>query len=203
MRIVRLPALVFALASALALVSGSSASASCIGPSISFTPVSVARGDEIVVTGQGWGDACHDTGPDVPTDSVLGKPRRDVELVFAQDGRDIVVGRGAADHTYSFHAKVTVPSGLHPGVARLYARAGGLEATDLPSRPPLVIADAPAPAGPVEVTTFGPAAARAPNHHSGGGTTTIVVVVLALAVAGSVGAVLLRRRQRSARHGSP
>lgn len=179
----------------LVVIAGEPASASCISPTIAFSPITVDRGQEVEVTGQGWGDACNDVNVK-PGDKVLGRPRRGIEIVFSQGGRDIVVARGAADESYKFRATVRVPDGLQHGTARLFARAGRFESTDQPSRPPLLISNTATGSDPVRVSTFGPTS-PSPDASDGLGSTWTISIAVFVAGTVLVGCWTLIRRRRS------
>lgn len=115
------------------MVAPSPASADCIGPGISIGDGDVRRGEFLRIVGEGWGDNCYDTGAPPDGQGTLGKPLRDIEIAFVQNGKETVVARGSADGEYRFEALVAVPSTLRPGPARLVARSGDLRSQESPT----------------------------------------------------------------------
>jgi hypothetical protein len=101
-------------------VVGDPASASCVGPRVSYDPAEVARGEMVTITGAFWGDACNDGGP-LGRKDVLGVPIQKITISLLQGDRRIVVARGAADDNYEFVVKVRIPSSLQPGGANVIA----------------------------------------------------------------------------------
>jgi hypothetical protein len=140
-----------------ALAQPATAAADCSGPSISYATAPVPRGGTVAVTGTGWGDSCYDTGPPPSGEGILGKPQRDLIVLFVQDGEELLVAEGAADEDYGFAVDVPVPLSLQPGEATLIVR-GPTGASHTGSGEPIPITDAPIVAGAPEFVTFGPAA---------------------------------------------
>jgi hypothetical protein len=138
------------------------AGADCSGPMIEHTVGAVERGQEITVTGGGFGDNCYDTGPPPAGEGTLGHPLTGIVIAIVQDGVEHRVAVGDADADYRFEVQVVVPAGLAPGEARVEAMSGphGAPAFDRTDEP-LLVGEAPAPtpgAGEPEVVTFGPGA---------------------------------------------
>ncbi|HEX2058616.1 MAG TPA: hypothetical protein VHI71_09620 [Actinomycetota bacterium] len=99
-----------------ALSLGAPAVADCGGPEIVVSPREAAPGDEIVIGGRGWGDACNDTtgpGCDPPP---LGEPIQDIALQLKGRGDGVTVDLATvdADDEYLFETTVTVPD-VPPG----------------------------------------------------------------------------------------
>ena len=140
-----------------ALAGSSVAGADCAGPSVTYATAPVARGGTVAVAGQGFGDNCYDTGPPPEGEGILGKPQRDLLILFVQDGQELLVAEGAADEEYEFTVDVPVPLALQPGEATLVVR--GPSGTPNPgSGDPIPITDAPIVAGAPEFVSFGPPA---------------------------------------------
>src|SRR5688572_21650602 len=70
-----------AMALAAAVSVATPAIADCSGPHISFSPEVAGPGEAIVVTGEAFGDACHDTGVPPGASGVLGEPREGLAIV--------------------------------------------------------------------------------------------------------------------------
>jgi hypothetical protein len=203
--------LLLGLATALVGLDVPAAGADCSGPQIECTAGMVDRGQEITVTGRGFGDSCYDTGPPPPGVGAMGQPLDDIDVVITQAGVDHLVAKGEADAEYEFEVDVVVPARLEPGEARLQVRWGpgtawAVDRTDQP----LVVSDIPA-AGDDVVATFGPQAEPAggepaaaetarpsPSSASGSGWSEpgrwIVAAMVLLAVVGIGSMVLVRRR---------
>lgn len=151
-----------ALVVALAVAAGPAppVGASCIGPLITLRlpAAAVDRGDAIEVVGEGWGDACHDTGVPPDAEGVLGHPRTGIDLVFVQGGRRILAAHGDADRDYGFRVRVHIPAGLAPGSATIVARLDGRDVQPMRAGEVqrFTVSAAPASAAsPDEPATFG------------------------------------------------
>jgi hypothetical protein len=91
------------------------ASASCVGPALSYDVAQVRPGDTVRVVGQYWGDDCFDTGRPPVGQGVLGPPRQGIAVVFEQGGTQTVVARGNADGYYQFQVDIAIPQTADPG----------------------------------------------------------------------------------------
>ena len=109
----------------------------------------------LTITGQNFGDDCHDTGTVPPGVGLLGSPLTGLAIVIDQGEREFLVATGSADSDYEFQVDVVVPSELEPGEATLSIIGAG--DARLPITPALVISNAP-PVDTSEATvvTFGP-----------------------------------------------
>jgi hypothetical protein len=205
MRLRRVVLLLIGTTAGLVVLGAPAAGADCLGPTIEYTAGAVDRGQEITVTGTGFGDNCYDTGPPPPGEGTLGRPLADIDVVITQAGVDHVVAEGTADADYGFEVSVVVPSDLEPGEATVQALwdAGAAPASDRTDEP-LVISDAPS-TGEDVVATFGPdgdmsgvAPAEAPTRPASGGWGEpgrwIVAAVVALTPVGIGSMVLVRQR---------
>jgi hypothetical protein len=84
------------------------ADADCSGPTVHVTPRSGPPGSPVVVTGEAFGDACHDVNP--PPTSILGNPLQDIEVTFtAAASAPVVLGVVDADENYQFTLETAVP----------------------------------------------------------------------------------------------
>ncbi len=110
-----------ALCTAFLAVAGCPAAADCLGPTIEIAQRKIAPGEEIKVSGSGWGDNCYDTGPPPGGEGVLGVPINGIEIFVVQGDREWLVAAGSADAHYRFAATVTAPGDLTLGDARLQA----------------------------------------------------------------------------------
>lgn len=118
--------LLVTLAAAAALLSlGSPAGADCGGPDVDVSPRIVSPGDDLPISGHGWGDACNDTpgpGCDPPP---LGDPIQDIRLVLSSsDGPASVHIMTVDADEYLFDVTFEVPE-VPPGRYRLEAAGGG------------------------------------------------------------------------------
>jgi hypothetical protein len=102
-------------------VAAAPAGASCVGPRVRYDPAAVARGEKVTISGEFWGDACNDEQIRGREEPVLGDPIEKITISLLQDGRRIVVARGAADENYEFVVKVRIPRSLQPGGANVIA----------------------------------------------------------------------------------
>jgi hypothetical protein len=125
---------------AVATLGATAAAASCVGPSITASPTTLARGQQLTVTGQAWGTACNDTGLR-PGEPALGEPATGIAVVVAQGDVRMALARGDASANYTFRVAVTVPATFRPGVARLTAQS---ETSAAVQPVELTITDAPA-----------------------------------------------------------
>lgn len=138
------------------------AAASCSGPRISNQTTEVAPGGRVTVVGHAFGDNCYDTGPPPEGEGVLGKPLDDIEIVFEQEGDEVVVARGAADESYGFTVEVTIPIGATPGPATLGTRGTSGDLQTYPPESTLTVTSETAdPVGAGGVVTFGGSASGA------------------------------------------
>jgi hypothetical protein len=129
--------------------------ASCVGPTVTFKPARIARGDVLTITGQYFGDDCLDTGTVPPGVGPLGNPLTGLAIVIDQGEREFLVATGSADNDYEFEVDVVVPSELEPGEASLSVIGAG--DARLPVTPALVISTTPPPdSDEATVATFGP-----------------------------------------------
>ena len=136
-------------------ISNHAASASCVGPVLSFKPTKVVRGGTVTISGQNLGDDCLDTGTLPQGVGPLGTPLTGLAIVIDQGTNEFVVATGSADSHYSFRVDVVVPSKLEPGEATLAVLGAG--DARLTISPSLDISTAP-PLGSADTTavTFGP-----------------------------------------------
>jgi hypothetical protein len=160
-----------ALAGALVVWGATAAGADCSGPVVDHDAGPVDRGQEITVTGTGFGDNCYDTGPPPAGQGILGEPLRDVEVVIVQGDVEHIVAEGAADDAYELSVDVVVPPELEPGEALVRVRWGGgttwaVDATEQA----LEVSDAPA-TGEATVAEFGPGAGEAGEAESEAGAS--------------------------------
>lgn len=150
---------------AVLVVSGGPAAADCMGPTIEIEQSEVARGDELAISGSGWGDNCYDTGAPPAGEGVLGVPINNIRIFLVQGATEWLVATGSADADYQFDVAVVVPPDLQPGVAEVQARHGDVVAYS--SDPQFVVVAAPAPTvADTEVVSFGPASASAADPSS-------------------------------------
>src|SRR5215207_8849154 len=103
-----------AMALAGAVTVATPAIADCSGPHISFSPEVAGPGQAIVVTGEAFGDACHDTGVPPTASGVLGEPRDGLAIVVMQGEDEFVVAEGNADGAYGFAVSIVLPETLRP-----------------------------------------------------------------------------------------
>lgn len=186
------------------------AGADCMGPTISYEPGDVQRGQLVEVAGTGWGDNCYDTGPPPAGQGVLGHPVDHIEVVVTQGGTDEVVAVGSADVDYEFAVEVPMPEWLEPGDAWISAQGPWGEAYDQTGQPFVVVDGEPldAPSTPV---AFGPdelapvlpdevppddaadEARRDSSEASGGFRPSAAAVVAAVMACVAIGVVVLLR----------
>jgi hypothetical protein len=136
------------------------ARASCVGPRVELEPAEVTRGERVTISGEYWGDACNDVRiAGQKPEPVLGNPVKDIQIIFSQGERHIVVARGAADKRYRFEVPVRVPASLAPGSVDVIAtwNPGGAVDENIPAGL-LQITDAPPTRAPrkTRVVKFGP-----------------------------------------------
>jgi hypothetical protein len=183
------------------VVDGAAAGADCSGPMIEYAAGPVDRGQDIIVTGRGFGDSCYDTGPPPPGQGAMGRPLDDIDVI-TQVGVDHLVAEGTADAEYGFEVDVVVPAELEPGEARLQVRWGdGTAWASDRTDQTLVVSQAPSSAGGDVVATFGPEAAapaEAAARPEPDGSSDVgpwvggAVVVLCVVAGGSM--LVVRRR---------
>jgi hypothetical protein len=116
------------------------ASAVCVGPEMTVTPMSGLPGSPFTVSGTYFGDDCIDTGPD----PSLGNPETGIELSFVDaDGGTHLLGTVDADAAYRFTFPTAVPVEAAAGAARVVTQvtAGDVEA-------PFTVTDGVIPATP-------------------------------------------------------
>src|SRR6478736_2042809 len=106
------------------LTSQGTAAAACPQPTAKVRPSRAARGATITITGQNFGDDCHDTGTVPAGVGKLGDPLNGLVIVIDQADREYVVASGSADADYGFSVDVVVPAGLEPGQATVSIVAG-------------------------------------------------------------------------------
>ena len=102
------------------------ASGDCAGPSIELRPKTAHAGDEVVVRGDSWGDACNDTGVGIGpcsfSEPTLGEPQENIHLFLVErGGLRLALGEVDATESYDFETEVTIPT-VAPGDYRLVAR---------------------------------------------------------------------------------
>lgn len=170
------------------------ASASCVGPALSYDVAQVRPGDTVRVVGQYWGDDCFDTGRPPVGQGVLGPPRQGIAVVFEQGGTQTVVARGNADGYYQFQVDIAIPQTADPGGARLVARATDEEQFAATGGPLEVVSAGQG--SPLVVASFGPTEIPVPSSASTASRWPVSIVVAFLIVGG---VLLARRWRRSAR----
>lgn len=152
-----------------ALCAATPAAADCSGPSLTFAPQDTSRGEDLVVTGRGWGDNCYDTGPPPAGEGVLGRPVKDIEIVAVQGHREWILANVGAGADYGFEARVVVPHDATSGEAQVIARSAGEPSHTWNADQSLRISNAPAaPSAPttetsVSSTTVGPSIGQTPT----------------------------------------
>lgn len=198
-------AAVVALASAVVgAVAAAPAGADCSSPSIVFAPTEVGRGQQVQVTGSGWGTACYDTGPPPAGVGPLGAPIPGAEIVLTQGSNEWLLGTAVPGEDYTFSLAVAVPTAAEPGEAELRARA--VRSTgfiDSPT-PTLTITDA-APVDPPPSTTSsleaGPAGVAAEDLDSvvedGNSSLPLILGGVGVAIAALVVGWWVLRARRS------
>lgn len=187
------------------------AQADCVGPSISSSATTVARGGSVTVTGSAWGTDCNDVNPD-PDDSALGAPATGIVIAVVQDDQRTVLAKGNASSDYSFTVALEIPSTLRPGpgtvTASLPATSSAGPMGGVTARPvPLTISDtAPTGETQVSVTSFGPTAPVKPEPHgvarsseSSDSTTTTIWLLGGAAVVVIIGALVVFRKSVAAK----
>lgn len=135
---------------------GAPARADCSGPGMEVDDTTVAPGEEMVVRGFFFGDACYDTGPPPPGESAIGRPLQDIDLHIFQGPNSWLVATGDADADFEFEVRLTIPAGIEPGEAVLQARYATTSLITL--GPVLDVIDAPTVETSYEraVASFGP-----------------------------------------------
>lgn len=155
------------------------AQADCSGRVVRFSPLEVARGATLGVTGTGFGDACHDTGPPSEVKDHLGRPLTDIRLFVEQGAQRVLLAAGSADEDYEFSVDVAIPTELEPGPAALVVDVPIDVAVWWPDGAVVQITAEPVPPGFVHPgpAEFGPrASARAPAPGPGlGGRSSTAV----------------------------
>lgn len=188
----RVPGVLVVLMAALLSVPAT-ASASCVGPQLSYGGGQVRPGDTVPVVGQYWGDDCYDTGSPPEGEGGLGLPRRGIVVVFQQGSTQTVVARGNADADYEFQVDVMIPETAVAGEARLAAWAGDEEEFAAAGEP--LVVDSAGEGSLVRVASFGPTDSAVTRPAP---TTSRWPVLILVAVLIGGGAVLGRRwRHRS------
>ncbi len=207
-----------------ALIAGSPAAvayADCSGPTATYSPLAVDRGDNVTVTGHSFGASCYDTGPPPAGEGVLGRPLTGIEITFVQGAAEVLVAMGDADADYGFVIDVEVPATFEPGPLGVVVRTPIGVAFDQTATP-VEVSDAPVDAADVVVVAFGPAADDGPvaelddqgevvitaapgsvatsvEHISASEgrswSTTLGVVVAAIALATIVAGLVARQRR--------
>lgn len=107
-----------------ALSLGSPAVADCGGPDITVSARRLSPGDDLTITGRGWGDACNDTpgpGCDPPP---LGEPIEDIRLRLTSADASVGLATVDADDEYSIDVTLEVPE-VPTGTYRVEAAGGG------------------------------------------------------------------------------
>ena len=123
--------LLITLAAAAAVLSlGSPAGADCAAPSVEVSPRRVSPGEDLSITGRGWGDACNDTGGAGCDPPPLGDPIEDitVELRTPDGSRSVTSTTLDAGEDYMFEISAEVPD-LAPGTYLVRASGGSTRAT--------------------------------------------------------------------------
>lgn len=120
-RVLRLFLVLSAVLTATTAVVSVPAGADCGGPTLTFDPHDVNRGDTIQLIGSFWGDNCYDTGPPPDGEGGLGNPIADIQVVLQQGSRQWELWSGSANDSYEFAAIVTIPADTSPGEATITA----------------------------------------------------------------------------------
>jgi hypothetical protein len=193
------PAIPVVLAAALVVGGAGPAAGDCASPMLAYPAGEVDRGDTITVTGEAFGDACHDTGPPPAGQGVLGRPLTDVEVVIAQGGTEVVVATGDADASYAFVVDVVVPAALEPGEATVHARWPGGRSPDMGAAP-LVVTDAAPPDAAAPGRSGAPGSAAGAEDDGGSplvplAAAAAAAVAVTVTAAGAAMAVAARRRR--------
>ena len=106
----------------LVAISAAPAGAQCRGQLVRYEPAEIARGERVLIAGEGWGDDCYDDDRALPPgQGVLGAPIRKISITLVQGDRRIVVAKGAANSSYRFAVWVPVPTSLDPGGVNVVA----------------------------------------------------------------------------------
>ncbi len=189
-----------------AVVPVATAGASCVGPSMTFDPHDVARGQTIAVVGTGWGDDCHDVGDPPAGEGPLGIPLEGIHVVLVQGDREWELWSGAAGEDYGFTASVVVPVDAAPGTAQLLARRPDTAVSTfdqtlrISDAAPVTTTSPPTTTRPKEPeeSTASPGSAPSSGGVSIGWPVAIVAAgaIVAVAIVAVAIIALRRRRQR-------
>ena len=195
---VLLAATVLSATLAIEVARATGAGASCSGPAVMFAPSTVAAGQQLFVTGNGWGDDCLDVNP--PPTGQLGNPLDGIEVVLTQGDAEWVLATVDADDEYEFSTEVTVPADATIGTAQLTARqAVHGEVRPTPSAE-VTITEPPPGATVPEGTAEDPAGsgdelttAAAPDEENESSFPTVPVAIAAVVLLALVVVFVLRR----------
>jgi hypothetical protein len=94
------------------------AATSCSGPEMSVTPSTIAPGTTTLLSGYAFGTDC--------TNSGLGPPAEDVEIVVRVGNKEKVVGQVDVGADYDFVIDVHIPPSLGTGSGAITARSDTL-----------------------------------------------------------------------------
>jgi hypothetical protein len=172
---------------AISVCTSGTAAASCVGPSISVDDTSVAAGQAVVVSGEGFGTECNDRGPN----GDLGRPEPMIGLVVIQGTKAFQVASVGATDRYTFRVRVAMPEVVDSGPVTLFATSSlGV----IPNGVALTITGR-SPAGDTTGFTIleGRSAAE-PEPESRGGW--VLIGAAGAAIAAAIVVVGLRRRTR-------
>jgi hypothetical protein len=181
-------ALLLAVPAVLLSLSGA-ASGDCGSPYIKVDSERLQPGDQVVVTGTAFFDACIDTHPNPRT----AKPITGITVRFEQGSRSWVISRVDAGEDFAFSTRAKVPAGAASGPATVTASAGPW-GTVKAVRPLLITGTdhASAPNRRMPTHRSAPRPLKAPDGGLGTGMVLFGCFVVA-ALGGSVGVLVFRR----------
>jgi hypothetical protein len=183
-----------------AVVTGAEAAiADCLGPTVSHDGGDLSHGDQLTVSGIGFGDSCFDTGPPPPGQGSLGMPLHGIEVYLAQEDQLHLVATGNADQDYGWEVPISIPPVLDVGEVEVIVMSGGSEAFQENSDTIWVLSERVEGAS-TTVVTFGPSEVADPEPgrppvFTGTNWTPVILLVGAAGVV--VTLIAVRHRQTS------
>jgi hypothetical protein len=131
----------------------------CSNPVLLVEPQEPGVGDDITVSGTGFGDGCEGDGVPDAGGGEQGNPLKDIEIVVRQGEEEHLVAAGRADADYEFEVVFPLPPSFGPGVVTMVVTTNRERVFEGGTEMALQVQEGGTPAPPggaVEVVAFGP-----------------------------------------------